>query len=174
MQDRLEPALIALRRILRITEINARALAKTCGLTPSQLLLMQIIDRSGEETAGALAKEVSLSGPTMTALLDKLGEKGLVSKRRDTADKRKVYVSLTDDGASTIRNAPDSLQARFEMGFSQLPRWEQAFLVAALERTAALLDADDLDAAPLLDAGGLCSSEGTGQPDPTGRMTPKR
>ncbi len=151
--DRLEPALIALRQILRATEINARALAKNCGLTPSQLILMQVIDRSREATPGFLAKEVSLSQATVTALLDKLEQRGLLVRRRDTTDKRRVYVQLTDVGAATIRDAPDSLQERFEAGFSKLADWEQAFLVAALERTATLLDAEGLDAAPVLDVG---------------------
>lgn len=153
--DRLEPALIALRQILRATEISARALAKNCGLTPSQLILMQVIDRSREATPGYLAKEVSLSQATVTAVLDKLEQRELLVRRRDTTDKRRIYVQLTDMGETTIRDAPDSLQEGFQAGFAQLADWEQAFLVAALERTATLLDAERLDAAPVLDVGGI-------------------
>ncbi len=155
MTDRLEPALIALRRILRATEINSRSLAKSSGLSPSQLILMQLIERLGEATPGYLAREVSLSQATVTALIDKLEQRRLVSRRRDATDKRRVYVNLTDEGAARLRNAPDSLQQRFERGFSRLEDWEKAFLVAALERTAALLDAEDLDAAPVLDVGAI-------------------
>ncbi len=155
MTERLEPALIALRRILRATEISSRALAKNCGLRPSQLILMQIIANASAATPSFLAREVSLSQATVSALIDKLEARGLVRRRRDEADKRRVYVELTDLGAATLRDAPDSLQRRFEKGFANLPAWEQSYLVAALERTAALLDAEDIDAAPVLDVGAI-------------------
>ncbi len=155
MTDRLEPALIALRQILRATEISSRALAKQCGLTPSQLILMQIIADASAATPSVLAREISLSQATVSALIDKLEARGLVRRRRDEADKRRVYVELTDLGAGTLQDAPDSLQQRFEKGFANLANWEQAFLVAALERTAALLDAEDIDAAPVLDVGAI-------------------
>lgn len=155
MTDRLEPALIALRQILRATEISSRALAKDCGLTPSQLILMQITADKLDPTPSFLAKEASLSQATVTALLDKLASRELVRRRRDSADKRRVYVELTDLGVRTLREAPDSLQARFEKGFSKLEPWEQSFIVAALERTTGLLDAEELDAAPVLDVGAI-------------------
>ena len=155
MTDRLEPALIALRQILRATDISSRALAKQCGLTPSQLILMQITKDTDSPTPSFLAKEASLSQATVTALIDKLEKRDLVCRRRDEGDRRRVYIELTDRGSRTLREAPDSLQTRFEKGFARLEPWEQSFLVAALERTAGLLDAEDLDAAPVLDVGAI-------------------
>ena len=155
MSERLEPALIALRQILRATEISSRALAKDCGLTPSQLILMQITEDAKNPTPSFLAKEVSLSQATVTALIDKLEKREFVRRRRDDEDKRRVYVELTEHGSRTLREAPDSLQTRFEKGFAKLEPWEQSFLVAALERTTGLLDAEDLDAAPVLDVGAI-------------------
>ena len=155
MTDRLEPALIALRQILRATEISSRALAKDCGLTPSQLILMQITADTRNPTPSFLAKETSLSQATVTALIDKLEKRELVRRRRDDVDKRRVYIELTDLGSRTLREAPDSLQARFEKGFAKLDAWEQSFLVAALERAVGLLDAEDIDAAPVLDVGAI-------------------
>lgn len=155
MTERLEPALIALRQILRATEISSRALAKDCGLTPSQLILMQITEDTKNSTPSYLAKETSLSQATVTALIDKLEKRKLVKRRRDDGDKRRVYVDITDLGSRTLHQAPDSLQIRFESGFGKLESWEQSFLVAALERTASLLDAEELDAAPVLDFGAI-------------------
>lgn len=159
MTDRLDAALIALRQILRATEISSRALAKTCGLTPSQLILMQIIDGDANATAGFIAREASLSQATVTALLDRLEERGLVRRQRDVTDKRRIYVVLTEDGARTLREAPDSLQERFSARFAELQSWEQSFLVAAFERTASMLDATMLDASPLLDTGSIAPQQ---------------
>ncbi len=155
MTSRLDHALIALRQILRATEISSRALAKQCGLTPSQLILMEMIAKSGGMTPGALAKDISLSHATVTALIDKLEARDLVKRMPDDADRRRVIIVLTQGGAATLEDAPSLLQQRFERGFARLEGWEQSFLVAALERTAMLLDAEELDAAPVLDVGGI-------------------
>ncbi len=153
MNSRLDHALIALRQILRATEISSRALAKQCGLTPSQLILMELIARSGGAAPSTLAKEISLSHATVTALIDKLENKKLLKRMPDASDKRRICVVLTDEGAATLENAPNILQQRFERGFGKLEEWEHSFLVAALERTVALLDAEERDAAPVRDVG---------------------
>ncbi len=157
MSERSDAALIALRQILRATEINSRALAKSSGMTPSQLILLQVLSKSGKETAGTIAREVSLSQATVTTLIDKLESWGAVKRSRDEGDKRRVMVELTQIGRSTLEETPDSLQERFETRFRKLADWEQSFLIAALERVALLLDAEDLDAAPVLDVGGIDS-----------------
>ncbi len=155
MTSRLDHALIALRQILRATEISSRALAKQCGLTPSQLILMELIAKSGGAAPSALAKEISLSHATVTALIDKLEKRSLLKRTPDATDKRRVTVLLTEEGAAILENAPSILQQRFERGFEKLEDWEQSFLIAALERTVALLDAEELDAAPVLDVGAI-------------------
>ena len=155
MTSRLDHALIALRQILRATEISSRALAKQCSLTPSQLILMELIAKSSGATPSALAKEISLSHATVTALIDKLESRKLMVRTPDTTDKRRVIVALTKEGIATLESAPSILQQRFERGFEKLEDWEQSFLVAALERTVALLDAEELDAAPVLDVGAI-------------------
>ena len=120
MSDRLDLALVSLRQILRATELSSRALAKQCRLTPSQLIMMQIIRNWNGASPGYLAKEVSLTQATITALIDKLEERGLAYRERDEDDKRRVFVKLTEDGLRILDEAPDSLQQRFEAGFSKL------------------------------------------------------
>lgn len=151
--DQSEAALIALRQILRATEISSRALAKSSGLSPSQLILLQVLSKSRIETPSSLAKQVSLSQATLTTLLDKLVKLGLITRRKDEVDKRRVLIEITDKGTEVLDTTPSSLQMRFEDRFANLESWEQSFLVAALERIAGMLDAEDLDAAPVLDVG---------------------
>mgnify|MGYP006267563125 CR=1 FL=1 len=153
--ERTEDALIALRRILRATEISARSLAKASGLSTSQHLVLQLLFKKGPLTAGAIAREISLSQATVTALVDKLEGKGFLKRSRDTADRRRSIVTLTPEGAAILDQSPAILQERFETRFHMLQDWEQAFIIAALERVAAILDADDLEAAPVLALGPL-------------------
>ena len=155
MAAKSEAALISLRRILRATEMNSRVLAREWGFTPSQLIVLQIIGKTDNAVPSAIAREASLTQATVTSLIDKLELRHLVERRRDTEDRRRVLVSLTDKGKSALSSAPDLLQERFEARFKKLPEWEQSYLIAALERVAAILDAEDIDASPVLDVGAI-------------------
>lgn len=153
MQKRSEEALIALRRILRATEFNARSLARASGLTPSQILALQYLSSRDGATPTEIATHASLKQATITALLDKLEERKFVKRRRDEKDGRRISVTLTPAGAKALSASPDALQQRFEERFARLADWEQAAIIASLERVAFLLGAEDIDAGPILDIG---------------------
>ncbi len=155
MTGRSEEALIALRQIQRRTELASKKLAGQVGLTPSQLLVMQILAERGEISAGEVSKLTQLKHATITSLVDKLVARGLMARRRCEEDRRRVWLTLMPEGQNAITSAPDLLQETFQTRFETLPDWHQSMLVSSLERIAALLDAEQLDAAPILDIGAL-------------------
>ena len=57
------------------------------------------------------------------------------------------------EGQAVLQTAPEPLQEQFSARFSKLETWEQHQLVASLERIANMMDAEELDAAPLLATG---------------------
>ena len=155
MSARSEEALIALRQLQRRTEQASKKLAAQASLTPSQLLVMQILSERGEISAGEVSKLTQLKHATITSLVDKLVARGLATRRRCEQDRRRVWLTLLPEGEKAITSAPDLLQETFQTRFETLPDWHQSMLVSSLERIAALLDAEDLDAAPILDVGAL-------------------
>jgi DNA-binding MarR family transcriptional regulator len=170
MKDRSETALIAVRRILRATELNSREVAKRSGLTASQYLLLQRIAREGKTTATSIAQAARLTQATVTTLIDKLERRGLVARERDTEDRRRVWLRVTEAGHDVLAKTPDTLQERFQSNFAKLEDWEQAFLVAALERAAALLGAESIDASPVLDVGDIAGRPHPEQDYPPGHQ----
>ncbi|MEO1641914.1 MAG: MarR family winged helix-turn-helix transcriptional regulator [Pseudomonadota bacterium] len=155
MSMRSEEALIALRQIQRRTEQASKKLAAQAGLTPSQLLVMQILAERGEISAGEVSKLTLLKHATITSLVDKLVARGLLARRRCDQDRRRVWLTLRPEGQQAITSAPDLLQEIFQNRFEELPDWQQAMLVSSLEKVAEMIDADNLDAAPILDVGAL-------------------
>ncbi len=145
--------LVALRRVIRATDLHSRDLVRSSGLTAPQLLLLQTIKARGSITAAELALEMSLSQATVTSILDRMEARKYVTRRKSTVDKRKVLIQLTDLGKASIRNAPVPLQDSFVTQFKALQDWEQNMIIAALQRVATMMDAQDLDAAPILDVG---------------------
>lgn len=148
-------ALRAIRRILRAADRGGRRLAAASGLTPSQLLVLQEIERRGEVTPGAVASALQFGQATVTNIVDRLQADGLVTRERSDKDKRQMILRVTAEGRDRLETAPDMLQERFHRHFEALPAWEQAMILAALERLGEMLDAGDIDAAPLIDTGAI-------------------
>jgi DNA-binding MarR family transcriptional regulator len=156
MKDSLTNATLrALRRILRAADRGGRRLATVTGLTPSQLLVLQEIERRQEATPSVIAQTLQFGQATVTNIVDRLVAGGLVTRERSTRDKRQILLHPTSRGHDALESAPDLLQERFRDRFATLPDWEQAMMLAALERLAGLLDASDINAAPLIDAGAI-------------------
>jgi len=145
----------AIRRIMRAVDLHSRRLAEEHGLTGPQLALLQAAASLGESSTGVLARTVHLSGPTVTGILDRLTKRGLVDRTRSGQDRRSVTVRLTSDGEDVLAAAPSLLQDRFRQELIKLEEWEQTTILATLQRIAAMMDAESLDASPLLVPGPL-------------------
>jgi DNA-binding MarR family transcriptional regulator len=150
-----EDVLIAIRKIIRATDLHSRALTKSVGLTAPQLLVLRAIRDLGAVAISRLSSEVSLSQATVTTILDRLEKRGLVDRRRSAQDKRVVHALLTDAGRAVVESAPTPLQDAFSVRFEQLEAWEQSLILSALQRVAAMMDAEDIDASPFLELGDL-------------------
>jgi DNA-binding MarR family transcriptional regulator len=102
-----------------------------------------------------LAEAVSLSQATVTTIIDRLEQRGLVERRRSPEDRRVVHACLTEPGRTVLASAPAPLQDTFTRRFDRLADWEQTLILSALQRVASMMGADELDAAPILDIGEL-------------------
>jgi DNA-binding MarR family transcriptional regulator len=97
-----------LRRALRAESQRLSA------LTPEQgVVLCRIELNGGRATISQISAEVSRTAHSVTGMVDRLEEKGLVARRRaENADRRQVFVELTGKGRRQIvayRKAAESL-----------------------------------------------------------------
>jgi DNA-binding MarR family transcriptional regulator len=156
----------AIRRLIRAVDLHSRRLAEHHGLTGPQLATLREVARGAQIAASTLARGVHLSAATMTGILSRLERQGLVQRVRGTADRRNVMVSITDLGRRRLEQSPSLLQDRFRRQLSTLQPWERLMMLANLQRIAAMMDAEGLDAAPHLVSGvGLLD-----QPEPADRL----
>ena len=155
MDQKTTDALISLRRIQRRTELYARSLAQSADLSVSQLKVMQLLASHDAATPRELVRMTALSNASITSLIDKLEARGMVGRRKDPADRRKVVLALTETGRDVLKTAPNTLQDHFELLFSNLPEWERSMVVSALERVADIVDSrsEVTDSEPILDVG---------------------
>lgn len=139
-EPRIESVMIALRQVIRATDIHSRSLIKTTGLTTPQVLLLQILTNKGELSVGALAREMNLSQATVTTILDRLAGRGYLVRNKSEQDKRIVKVTITEDGRSIVKDSPVPLQEHFVNRFRALEDWEQSMIIASLQKVARMMD----------------------------------
>ena len=146
-----QEVLVNLRKIIRATDLHSKRLIKECGLTIPQIMVLRAIEELGNVTVRRISDEVSLSQATVTTILNRLEQRHLIARSRSESDKRVVHARLTDEGSRVLKEAPPLLHETFIERFDALEDWEKTQTLAVLQRVAAMMDADNLDASPLLD-----------------------
>jgi len=154
----------ALRRITRATAVASRKLASLHGITAPQVVCLIAVAEHGPLSNSALSGRVHLSPSTVVGIVDRLSQKGLVTRERSEVDRRRVDVRATDAGRRLVADAPSLLQNRLARGLARLPELQQVAITLALEEVVSLLEIEDIpDAAPILDAGPL-TGDGDSEP----------
>lgn len=143
-QDTSAYVLSTLRQIIRAIDIHSRYLSKQYGLTGPQLIVISEIGRYGPMMIGDLARRISLSQATVTTILDRLEIKELATRERDSRDKRRVYVNITDKARDLLESHPNFLQDAFVRRFNALEDWEQTLILSSIQRLSAMMNAQDL------------------------------
>jgi DNA-binding MarR family transcriptional regulator len=79
------------------------SVAKKLKLSRTDLRCLELIGRHGPLTAGRLAGESGLTTGAVTFILDRLEEAGRVTRRRDTEDRRRVWVEINPDARQQLQ-----------------------------------------------------------------------
>ncbi len=151
--EKYEQLLISLRQVIRAIDIHSKQLNKKSGLTGPQLMVMTKIAQLDGPMAKQVAQDINLSPATVTSIVDRLEAKELVVRKRSQLDKRKVELYLSENGAILFQSSPKPLQEHFIKRYQALDSWEQSQLLSSVERIASMMDAEELDAAPVLMVG---------------------
>ena len=75
-----------------------------CDLTLAQYQVITMVSNSSECSQKDIARNLSVTGPTVVRIIDALEKKELVTRTRHSKDRRIVLVSLTDKGRQAQRD----------------------------------------------------------------------
>lgn len=148
-----ESILRSLRKVSRAIDLYSRQLVSRHQLTGPQLVCLRHLLERGPTTPSALARGVSLSHATVTGILTRLEARRLVERTRSDEDRRRVIVTLTEEGEALAKTAPSPLQDRFATRLAELPAANQAIIDTVLLQIVEMMGAEELDASPLLTTG---------------------
>ncbi len=117
----LSPALDFLQRLWKLNhalEKLSNQMERHLGVTAPQRMIVRCIGKYPSITPSQLAALLHLDPGTISATLSRLEDKGFVSRRRDTNDKRRVFLNLTVKGkrldtpsAGTVESGMERLLA---------------------------------------------------------------
>jgi DNA-binding MarR family transcriptional regulator len=110
------------------------------GLTIAHVRALFALDQSEPATAGEIAEAARLSPASVTAMLDDLEAQGVVTRDRSHTDRRRVLVTLTDEGRAILRKRRRVWLERWEAALAEVPERDLEAAARVMRRIAGLFD----------------------------------
>ncbi|MEO6396471.1 MAG: MarR family transcriptional regulator [Devosia sp.] len=129
----------AIRESQAATDILDEAFTTLLGINRTDGRCLDILQRLGPITAGQLAAEAGLTTGAVTPLVDRLEKAGYVSRRRDTVDRRKVFIESTALTKSLGALVYDEMRTFGENEMTEMPLADMQ-MIARFMRTSAILN----------------------------------
>jgi DNA-binding MarR family transcriptional regulator len=134
--DKLRPALLRVGRELRRE-------AREVGVSPEQVSLLVAIKYAPGIGVGELASRERVSAAAMSKHVDRLERAGLAERRPSADDRRRVGLTLTDEGQRVLRRVRSRRTAWLASRLGRLTADELAAVEAAIEPLSGLLQEDE-------------------------------
>ena len=109
------------------------------GLTLPQVKALIFLYDNGDRSMTELAAGLAVSLPSASELVDRLIDRGLVDRTTDTADRRRVLVSLTERAIAYGRRIHDLRRMQARAALDTMPPDERACFVRSIRALAAAL-----------------------------------
>ncbi len=122
---------------------------RRCQLGHVQHFAVSVLCRKGSLSMSALAQEMQISKQQLTPLVYKLINQGLLTKKKDPADRRVVRIEITEQGRNMFRELFAEIKQDFVARLKILPDEEIDELGRALKRIREVLG--DMEKAPIRD-----------------------
>ena len=123
-----------------VRRVRGRDTHNPGALSHAQYQVLFELLRRGELPAGALATQAGVSAASMTQMLDRLADAGLVERAATKTDRRVVTVSLTDDGRKTCERRRAELEPLWNEMLAEFGPKELHTAAAVLDQLTALYE----------------------------------
>jgi DNA-binding MarR family transcriptional regulator len=134
--DRLRPVLLRIARELRRE-------ARSAGVNAGHVALLATITQRPGIGVNELAARERMSPAAMSGHINKLVRAGYVQRTPSEADRRRVGLTLTDEGRRVLRNVRSRRTVWLARRLDRLSAGELAAIEAAIEPLALLLDEEE-------------------------------
>ena len=111
----------SLRAVVRALRISTRAVEKEIGISGAQLFVLQQLEDAPARSVNELAERTSTHQSSVSTVVSRLVERGLVRRAPSAEDGRRMEISITDAGRKLVQAAPLTAQVRIMEALHRLP-----------------------------------------------------
>jgi|SRR5579875_959707 len=131
--DSVRQAVAAFLRVAAMVETMSGDLWQSHQLTLTQARLLRVI-QDRPLPAGRLAAKLGLSAASLTRVLERLEERGLLERQVDREDRRRVTVSITARGRETVGGLQFWMDSPITAAIQNMSDEDRTQFVAMLDR----------------------------------------
>lgn len=142
--DLVKQIIYQIRRLLQAQELYTKELNKKYQISVPQLNCLLALYEYGPLPPSRIAKYIMVNSSTVTGIIDRLEQKVLVTRVRNSPDRRVITIELTEAGKRLADNAPPPIQQKIIDGLKRLPEGEIEEIVRGLTKLTLMLEVQDL------------------------------
>ncbi|MCC6738514.1 MAG: MarR family transcriptional regulator [Planctomycetia bacterium] len=128
-----------LNEIFREVDVFSKRSLRMHGVSGPQLWAMRTIRRAGSVSMGQLAARMHLHVSTVTGIIDRLQEAGLVTRTRSSEDRRILHVAITEKGRKVVARAPEPPRSVIARGLEKIGRRDLASIRRSLAQLSRMM-----------------------------------
>lgn len=121
------------RALVRHLRAVDRSAVETYGLGSAQIYVLHCLSVAEPLSVGRIADMTATDQSTVSLVISKLVQRGLVVSRRAVADARRAELSLSKEGRAVVRKLPLAFQEEFVNALEQLNKSSLAAIADGLE-----------------------------------------
>ena len=144
-RDKTKSIIFSIRKLIQAGELYSKELSKIHSVSAAQLNCLLALFENGSLPPSQIAKHILVKSSTVTGVVDRLEQKGLVRRVRNSPDRRIVTIELTEVGNQLAENAPPPIQQKIVDGLKKISETEIDEIVFALIKLTDMLDVQDLE-----------------------------
>jgi DNA-binding MarR family transcriptional regulator len=140
----------AIRQIVRVLRLGSSESERSVGLSAAQLFVLQKLAEASVLSVNEVAERTHTHQSSVSVVVQRLVDRGLVSRKRSPEDARQMQLSVTPAGRAILRSAPAAAQDRLIGALLQLSPRDLDQLARSLRRMLDLLGIDQAGPATML------------------------
>lgn len=102
----------SIRRLVRLLRLADRAAQNELGLSGAQLFVLQELGKTPSLSLNELAERTRTDQSSVSVVVTRLVDAGLVTRERDARDARRLVLTLTKPGLAAVRRSSPAAQER--------------------------------------------------------------
>lgn len=147
-QECIQQIVALVRQVFRSVYLDSARTGRKFGVSGSQMQVLRNLLIYGSLSSVELSRKMFVTAANMTGIIDRLEDKGVVTRKRKPGDRRVVLISLTESGQELAGSLPDPVEKKLLQGLRNRPYGEMVRIAESMTTLLELVDAEEIEDSP--------------------------